>query len=398
MALPNVTILIGNGALGRVVSTADGVAGLIGSGIATASIALAEPKQIFGTDDAKSLGLSDEYDVTNSTDIYRQIKDFYEKTGEGAELWIMLVSPTVTMADICDPAGNFAPALLDAAEGRIRLLGITRNPDPTYVATYVDGMDDDARAAVMKAQSLSESYTSQIMPLRVLVEGRDFQGDIAVLHDLRGGTQNRAGVVIQGLDANKKAAAVGMALGRMASEPVQRNIGRVKSGDLNITSAYLSDGQKVETYIKRWGMLHKKGYIFPRKFQGKSGYYYNDDPSCTSITDDYSSLARGRVIDKAFLIAYATYVEEIQDDIEIDEQGFMDPAMAKSYQVKIEEAIRVNMIPNTRDPEISGVSATISPRQNLLEADTVEVILDIRPKGYSKNINVRLGFTNPLNA
>ena len=393
MALPGVNIEILNGQLGRVAGTADGVAGLIGTGVAASGLALGTPKQIFGTEDAKALGIDDAYDTANATDLYRQIKDFYAQAGEGAELWIMIVSNTTTLTNMVDSAGNIAPALLDAAEGRIRLLGITRNPAGTYVPAVTSGLDDDAKDAVMAAQTLATNYAGQYKPVRVLVEGRAFQGTASSLYDFRGGTQNRAGIVLQGLGLNKKSAAVGLALGRMAAEPVQRDLGRVKSGDLNLSSAYLSDGQKIETYsLGEWGQIHNKGYIFARKFQGKSGYYFNGSVACTAITDDYSSLARGRVIDKALVITYTTYVNEILDDIEIDADGYMAPAVVKSYQAKIETAINENM---TRKEEISGVSCQIDPRQNVLATDKVSITLSIRPKGYTKNIEVKLGFSNP---
>jgi hypothetical protein len=397
MGLPGVKINVLNGQLGRTPGSADGVAGLIGSGVATTDIALGEAKQVFGTEDVKALGINEEYDTTNSTNIYRQIKDFYAEAGEGAELWIMIVSPTTTMADMADVAGNFAPVLLDAADGRIRLLGISRSPDGTYAPTYTSGMDDDAEAAVMAAQALAEAYANQYKPLRVLVEGRDFQGVVANLKDLRQGTQNRIGVVLAGLGANMKAAAVALALGRMAAVPVQRNIGRVKDGDLGLVNAYLSDGQRIESYsLGAWGAIHDKGYIFARKFQGRSGYFFNDDPAATLITDDYSSLARGRVIDKALLLAYTTYVEEILDDIEINpETGRMNPGVIKSYQARIENVLNLEMV-NTG--EASGLSVEIDPNQNVLATDRVQISLAIIPKGYSKEIIVDLGFSNPANS
>jgi hypothetical protein len=397
MGLPGVKINVLNGQLGRTPGSADGVAGLIGSGVAAAGIALGEAKQIFGTEDAKALGLNEEYDTTNSTNLYRHIKDFYKEAGEGAELWVMIVSATTTMADMVDSVGNFAPVLLNAADGRIRLLGVTRKPDGLYAPTYTSGMDDDAEAAMLGGHSLAEAFAAEYKPVRVMVEGRDFQGVVANLKDLRQGTQNRAGVVLAGLDANSKAAAVGLVLGRMAAVPVQRNIGRVKDGDLGLVNAYLSDGQRIESYsLGAWGAIHDKGYIFARKYQGRSGYYFNDDPAATVITDDYSSLARGRVIDKALLLAYTTYVNEILDDIEINpDNGQMNPAVVKSYQAMIENVLNLEMV---NAGEASGVSVSIDPTQNVLSTDKVMISLAIVPKGYSKEIVVDLGFSNPANS
>jgi hypothetical protein len=398
MGLPGVKINVLNGQLGRVALTDDSVMGLIGAGVAVVEgIQLSEPRQIFALKDAEDLGIDEAYDTENEVNIWKQIRDFYAVAGTGAELWIMIVSNATLMADIVDNTGAVAPALLDAAEGRIRMLGVTMDHDTNYEAAYTNGFDDDAYAAAVAAQNLVNDYAARNIPIRVLVEGRDFQGDPTTLTDLREGSQNGVGVVLDGLEAESIAAAVGRALGKFASIPVQRNIGRVKDGDLNIPNAYLSDGNPLEDLSEgQWGAIHDKGFIFLRKFNGRSGYYYNDDPAATVITDDYSALARGRVIDKAHRIAYTTYVGEILDDLEVDpDSGQLNPAVIKSYQALIENAIEANML-NTQ--EISGVSVRIDPAQDVLSTDKVQLKLNIIPKGYGKNIEVDLGFENPAQA
>ena len=122
-----------------------------------------------------------------------------------------------------------------------------------------------------------------------------------------------------------------------------------------------------------------------------NGYYFNSDPACVSDTSDYSSLARGRVIDKTIRLAYATFIEEIEDDVEIDENGNLSPPIVKYYQQKIVSAIETSMA-----GEISGVECYIDPAQDVLATNKVIVDkLSIRPKGYSTFIDVKLGFDNP---
>lgn len=398
MALPGVNIEILNNQLGSTPGTDDGVAGLIMSGVEVAGkIALSEPKQIFSTDDAKELGLDAAYDTDNSVEVWKHISEFYAQAGEGSELWIMLVVNTTTMEDICDQTNDLAKKLLDAANGRIRLLGVTRIPDGTYTPTFNDGLDDDVTAAVLTAQALATAYAALYKPVRILLEGRAYQGVVANLADLRAGSENRVGVVLGGTKESATSAAVGLTLGRLAKNPVQRNIGRVKDGNLGIVAAYLSDGNPIEDLSEaEWGQVHDKGYIFMRPYQGKNGYYFNDDPSCSPITDDYSSLARGRVIDKALLLTYATYIEEILDDIEVDpDTGRMNAAVIKNYQSLIENTLNTQM---TNEGEVSGVTVNIDPTQNVLSTDKVVIDLRIIPLAYGKTIEVSLGFSNPANS
>lgn len=395
MGLPKVDIQLQNGALGLTAGTADGVAALVMSGVAVAGkIALNEVKQIFSTADAKALGLDEAYDTANGTSVWKNIKDFYAEAGEGAELFIMLYVNTTTMATVCDTASDLLKKVLNYAGGRIRIAAVQRTPDGLYAPVYADQMDPDVIAAMAKAHALAEEFADAYKPFRCLIDGRDFQGTLATLLDLKQNAYNRVAGVISTDKAVTKTAAVGLALGRLAGKAVQRNIGRVKDGALSAAASYLTDGTAIEDLsLASQDSLHDKGWIFKRKYQGKNGYFFNDDPTASANTDDYSSIARGRVIDKALTIAYTTYVDEILDDLEVDPAtGFLAPGIVKSYQAKIERAIEEQML---LSEEISGVSVKIDPEQNVLSTNKVTLTLSIIPKTYGKTIEVKLGFENP---
>lgn len=394
MGLPKISVREENGALGRTAGTADGIAALLYSGVATARLALGEPKQLFGTADARALGLDADYDATHATRVWKNIKDFYAEAGEGAALWVMLYHPTTTMTTVADQDSDLARKCLDAGGGLIRLLAIGRTPDAAYAGTANDGLDDDVTAAVNQAQALAEAYAGQFMPVRVLLDGRDYRGDAAGLVDLKGFTANRVQVLLSTDEAGSKNAAVGRLLGRYARLPVQRNPGRIKDGDTGTEAAFFTDGT---TPIERvspgeQNQLHNKGFVFLRRWQSKNGYFFTDDPTATAASDDYSSFARGRVIDKARVIIHATYVEELLDDLEVDEAGRMAPAVAKSYQANIDNALNRALVDTG---EASAVRSIIDPAQNVLATDRLVVSLKIRPKFYSKTIDVTLGFENP---
>jgi hypothetical protein len=383
MGLPKVAITLGNGNLGRTVATEDGVAGLVLSGVATASLALATPKAIFSLDDAIALGITE---AGTNASAYRHIKEFYDLAGEGAELYIMLLASTVTLAQMADVAfATGAALLLNAAQGRIRLLGLTRN---AAAPTLKDGLDEDGLAAITKAEQLALSYSAAFKPVRILIEGRGADVEnVATLKDLRTYSANHVGVVI-GSTKNDGSASVGLVLGRAAAIPVQRNLGRVKDGAMPVNQAFINR-KKVEE-ISADDLLHDKGYIIFRTFVGRSGYFLNDDPMCAPVTDDYSQLALGRVIDKAILIAYQTYVEELNDEVVIDAQGRISVPVIKYLQSKIETAVNQGMA-----GEISSFSAYIDAGQNVLSTGKIIVKAAVVPVGYTKTIEVLLGFANP---
>lgn len=385
MGLPKVAITLGNGNLGRTAATDDGVAGLILTGVATNQLALATPTVLFSLSDAESIGITE--GGTNAY-AYRHIKEFYDIAGEGAELYIMLVENTVTMPQLVDVTNaNGAVKLLDAASGRIRLLGVTFTPGDLYVAPTGEGMDGNVLDAVVKAQQLAQAYTEQFKPVRILLEATAIDIEHPEkLKDLRTFSANRVGIVLAGTYYDS--ASVGLVIGRAASIPVQRNLGRVKDGALPITNGYIGS-KKIED-ISALELLHTKGYIFFRTFVGRSGYYLNDDPMCAPVTDDYSQLASGRVIDKAISLCYQTYVEELNDEVAIDEDGKLSVPVIKYLQSRIETAVNTAMA-----DEISSFSAYVDASQNVLSTGKITVKASIVPVGYTKTIEVLLGFTNP---
>lgn len=400
MSLPNVTITVENGALGTINFTDDGISGMILSGdAAPAGLALNTAKKIFSVEEAEAVGITAAYDTTNAVHAHRNISEFYQAGGNGLPLWIMVVANTETMEDICDKASvnKLAKTLLDAAQGEIRLLGITRMPDGDYEPTYVNGLDDDAYAALVKLDALLADYEAVYSPAVGIVEGRDFQGDAADLIDLREASLNRVACVIASgenaikAEVHDKSASVGLLLGRLASDPVQRKASRKKTGALPITQAYLSDGTKVDEFAAL-ADVHDAGYIAMRKFVRRTGFYFTGDPTATLITDDYAFISRRRVINKAIMIAYDTYVEELEDEILIDDEGKIHPGTIKEWQGKIDNQVNSQM---TAEGEISAFSSFIDPDQNVISTNQVNVVLRITPVGYSTNIEVSLGFTNP---
>jgi len=400
MALPGVSIILENGALGRITTTADGVAGLIVVGMAKTDLPLYTPKQIFSLAEAEALGLTQAADELDKVDTWQQIKEFYDEAGNAAELWLMTVPLTRTMTELLDPTNttNSARKLLDAAQGRIRLLGISRYIDSTitYAQVTQGGLDEDVHTALPKGNALAIEYRNNFKPFSIILDGRGWNGEVADLTDLGTYAFPKCSVVLATTEPNKTAAAVGLVLGRAAKLPVQRNIGRVKDNTLNVAKLYYTNGANLEEFSDaQIDAIHNKRYITPRTFVGRTGYFLADDPTATLPTDDYLTLANNRVIDKALFLAYTTYVNEINDEILVDEAGQLELTKVAYLEQAVRNAINLAMVSRG---EASGVEVFIDPAQNILATDRLDVVLRITPVGYAKSIVVSLGFRNPAAA
>ena len=126
------------------------------------------------------------------------------------------------------------------------------------------------------------------------------------------------------------------------------------------------------------------------KYPTRNGCYLNGDPMAAPVTDDYSQLYLGRVVDKAVTIIYDTYITEVLDNISINDDGTLDQNQCIYLQNQIIDAVTSQM-----DGQISSFDAYIDPAQNILATGNLQVSTSIVPMGVINRINVDLAFSNP---
>lgn len=388
MARPNVNITLGNGNLGRSAATDDGVAALLLTGATVSGkLELNKHYQLSGTADLVALGVT----ADNNPLVYKEMTAFYEQTGDGAELHLLVVAEATTLTQMCDSAAD-SPLrkLIDASGGRVRLVGVNKIPPMEYEADTTQGIDKDAITAAEKAQAVIESYAAgKVNPFRMLMPAPAFDAEVDSLFKPRESSTNAVCYVLASDDAAKHTAAIGRVLGRAASLSVHQSIGRVRSGSIG-TDMYLTDGQ---SYIDADGLadsLHDAGYIIPVAYPRKNGAYLNGDPAAAPVTDDYAQLRYGRTVDKARIIVYDTLIDEILDDVDTDSAGDLSAGQRTSYEGMIENAVLTQM-----NGEITSFAVSIPEGQNILTSETIRVVCRIQPKGVVETFEVTLEFTNP---
>lgn len=395
--LPRVKIDFSNGVLGSVSPSEDCVVGLVCTAVDVAGkLTLATPYILHKLDDLTALGVTSAADDANAF-LYKQVSEFYAQAGDGAELRVYGLPATVKPSDAVNVEENHAKDFIKKSNGKLRCLAVAFKPAAGYTATITNGLDSDVMTAALKAQALAEWATNSLYaPLFVLLAGRGYaKENIAQLPDLTENGYNRVGILIGDTVSESEGAAIGLLAGRIAACPVQRHIGRVKDGALNAMKAYIDDQvadiANVET-------LNDNGFVTFRTFTGKSGYFFADDSLATAVADDYRSIARRRTIDKAFRICYATMLEHVNDEVPVTNAGGIVPAIAKSWESEIVTAIVNQMTANgelgtdPNDASDKGVKCYIDYDQNVLATSQINVVVQVKPYGYAKYINVELGF------
>lgn len=399
MSKPNVTIRFANGALGNVAASADGVVGMVVNGAAvTGKMLLGTPYVLRDIDDLAALGVTGAANDANKF-LYQCVELFYAEAGKGAELWVMVVASATTPSAMLDPSNDNAKKLLRVSKGRVRtVLALTST---TATVPENAALGSDVLTAIAKGQALGEwSIDTLYAPVLILIEGKGYTNAAATaLPALTEGTDNRVGVVIGQVMVGDTAVGslAAVIAGRIAKIPVQRHIGRVKDGALKIQSATI-DGT-VDITDADIDSVNDKGYITLTTHVGRSGYFVCDDHLATLVSDDYHSLARRRVVDKACRIAYDTLLNYLKDEVACNDDGTIVAAVAKAWEADVVAAIANQMTSNgelSTDPTDSkdkGVKCEVDREQNVISTSKVKVGIAVKPYGYAKFIEANIGFT-----
>ena len=400
MPRPNVKIDFANGALGSVAASADGVCGLIATGAAVSGkLVLGSVYVLYSLDDLANLGVTSAANDANKY-LYQCVEQFYAEGKKGKELWVMVVAAATAVSAMLDPNNaNNAKKLIRTSGGRVRTLMALSSATATVAENAALG--SDVATAILKAQALGEWAAEELYaPIQTLIEGKGYtNAKASALPDLTEGSDNRVGVVIgQVMDGTTAVGSlVAVIAGRIARIPVQRHIGRVKDGALKIQSATI-DGT-VDIPDADIDTVNNKGYITLTTHVGRSGYFVCDDHLATAVSDDYHSLARRRVVDKAYRIAHDTLLNYVNDEIPCNSDGTIVAAVAKSWEADVVAAIANQMTSNGElgtDPADStdkGVKCEVNQKHNVVSTSKVKVGIAVKPYGYAKYIEATLGFT-----
>lgn len=335
-------VTIKEGRIGTNVAGDNREFGLICNGVAVAGKALLSTTyKLLRPSDAEAIGIDEAYDTTNKVRVYRHITEFYRRAGEGRALHIRLVPQTVKPAEkIAD-----AKALIIDAEGRISDLGVAYNPVAPYTDTLVDGINADVRAAIQPLQNLAVWADEHDMPLHVSLEGRAMGTDLSTVIDLRalkvGEVTLEATKVtlIAGQDwtyadtlddLGKKFADVGTFLGVIASQAWNRNPAEVATQNLTDATRNiwvvggLSSHKKYSEVFDSLETLNAKGYVFPIRYQGLSGYWWNDGHVCAPIVLDnlgninQHTIYYSHTMDEAKRALRLVYLPEVKKPVQLE--------------------------------------------------------------------------------
>ncbi|MDK7376071.1 DUF2586 family protein [Weeksella virosa] len=394
---PRINVKFDNGTIGAVSPLAVGLLGLLASAEAVAdTFELGTAYSIKSVNDARKLGLVDS--IANHR-LYKTIAEFYAEAGEGTELYIMGVEKTKKLSEFFKAGEDeFSPAenLLNAANGNIRGLITSYDPDSSVVSTVTGGIDADVLEAANEAQLLFENYSAKkYAPFFTLLEGYNFSGNKVELTDLTTYEYDSVGILIGDTEKRSgttasKGAAIGVLGGRIARSFVRENIGKVRNGALSATELFVKD-VAAENYDTE--ALYEKGYITFVTHQGRAGYYFMDDPLACAEDNDYHYLSRRRTINEAYRLAYQANLDYLLDEVPVNADGTINAAYAKSIEQAVESKIIAAIGDDLQNVDGDyGVQCFVDASQNIVRSSKLNEVIRIRPWGYNRWIDVLVGY------
>ena len=399
MALPKVTINIGEGGLGRTALSKSGISGflfyndniedLINFSATNRAIKFTNLKAVEATGITSS--------STHFTVEHLHISEFFRQGG--TELWIGIYADPGSALDYSELA-----TLQQKATGEIRLFGIPHSGVGLDVVN-VALINVQLTAFNTAKQSAHAIYCADIsdITLALLPDMRDLSADAKFVSVVIGqdteGTSKTVTDILSGSIPN-----VGAVLGALARSNVNKNV--MNPANYNYTNGvemtepgfFATSGSTANSWIKVADMeaadldsLNTKGYLFWRLHNNYNGVFLSNDHTSTVLTSDYANIHNVRTMNKVVRGVDGALIPLLGINAKTT-GGVIDSSTIKRYTKAVEFILNQMLI----EEEISEYSIYIDPTQNIASTGTIEIDLAIVPQSTADDITINIGYTAVL--
>lgn len=391
--LSKVTIVKGQGGLGRRPFNVDKISGLLFfNGTVPSGFASVKIQKVFSLAEAEALGLA-QASSTSGVEWYH-VSEYFRGNPDG-ELWIGYFAV---------PGGSYTFAeistMLIFAGGEIRQLGVYAN-GLTYASTQIttiqaiiDALDDSYKQVSILYASNMAAITAvtgwaAIASARALTAAKvtpvicqDGGGAGAALYVSKAYSITCLGLLLGNISKSGVEQSVGNPQNFNISNGVEMEIPALANGDLNTALT-----------LTALGDLKDKGYAIARKYTPDiSGTYFERVPTSIVATSDYAWIENNRTIDKAIRAARTALIPQLQATIYVKSDGTLRDDTIGYFH----DLCQTPLTQMEADGELSGSEVLIDPTQDVLGTSNLTVTLKLLPVGIAEFITVNIGFTTKL--
>lgn len=352
--------------------------------------------------EAEALGVDADSDVTGTVSVYQPIKEFFEANPNGT-LYLQLTAQTATFVQMLTPTlATSAIKLINFAQGKIKQLGVGFNPS-VAPADYEVAVG----AAISQAQLFAAHCLANDRQIHITLEGLGMSGAT----DTRALLSKYVSVMLGQNDSfyskgvfAQKHTSIGRALGIISKAKVNECIGWVGSfnllaGDFQIARI---NGVLIDDMTPtQLATLDEKGYLYFVSYTDYPGLYMNASYTCTTASDDYSTIEKNRTWNKAARLVRQAMLPYVNSTVYIDTTtGLIDATTIAVMEAAGNKALQ----PMFQAREISGPDTQgstppvqIDPAQDVLATSELTTQVSIIPTGVAETITNYIGFSNPNN-
>lgn len=173
---------------------------------------------------------------------------------------------------------------------------------------------------------------------------------------------------------------------RAARNLVHRHLGAVADGSLVGVQSLHRDERVTEA-------LNAARFCVLKTIPGVVGFFVEQPNTMAPAGSDYASLHNGRVIDKACRYGYAAAMPYVNADWELGADGTIAEHEARAIETEVQQQIANALLPKRN---ATAVQVVVNRTDDLLATQTLRMKIRVKPKGYSKFIEVDVGFARNL--
>lgn len=273
------------------------------------------------------------------------------------------------------------------------------------VAVFIN--DTFATTEITALQSIADQLSDEYMPIQILYTA-DFSAtsNITTLTTLRSLNAPKVSVVL-GMDGSGEGydlfvskgysiADIGAVLGAISLVKVSESIASPEL--INFSSAELdlplfANGERVKDISKTdLEDLYDKGYLFFKKFRGKTGTYIVDTYTCTDELSDYSDIQLNRTIDKAIRNVRTVLLPKLHSKIATITGGIIAPIAISLFK----DITSAPLLQMKAEQDIVDFRVEIDPTQNIIQTSTLYINIRVLPFGYARWISISIGYSVSL--
>lgn len=173
--------------------------------------------------------------------------------------------------------------------------------------------------------------------------------------------------------------------GRLSAIPISEDPARVARGPVpGIVSLYHDEARSVG--------LDPAGFTTFRTFTGLAGYYVTNGRMKAPEGSDFDLVQNRRVMDAACRIAVNAARRFLGESVRVDDAGLIDERDAQRIEGYVKGQLEAALV---GPGQVSAVDVVLDRASNVLSSRSTTLIVRVRPLGYLKWIEVRIGFENP---